>query len=169
MEIEKGYTLSQFVDKLDNLTNEEAKILETKSQDDLFDIVGTYNDFLKQLLKKEMFVNEIEKPNLPKAESIYKNGFNGDVLDCKPVDVVVYENAVKVWQESEKKVIFKGWTHDGDGYYINGKYSLTWFDDTEIELMIMDEWGTCKVFEVETMGDLFLETNGELETKNLEI
>ena len=53
MKIEKLYTLSQFVDLVQYSDGKED--IPTLA---IFD----YNNFLKQPLKKEMFVNELEKP-----------------------------------------------------------------------------------------------------------
>ena len=43
-------------------------------------------------LKKEMFVNELEKPKYPDYQE----------------DMGIYKHALESWQEAEKKVIFKG-------------------------------------------------------------
>jgi hypothetical protein len=83
MKIDRLYTLSQFIDKLyyDGTIN-----LET-----FYYSIGKYNEFLKQPLQKEMFVNEIEEPTL------YHHN----------IDRKYYNNMLKVWQEAEKKVIFE--------------------------------------------------------------
>ena len=53
MKIEKLYMISQFV------THMALSSCTVKQQ---WDYTEKYNDFLKQPLKKEMFVNELEKP-----------------------------------------------------------------------------------------------------------
>ena len=100
MKITKGYTLSQFVDKMYNLIGINTEIVG-------FDLICQYNDFLKQPLKKEMFVNELKMP-------------------C---DMLFGENPVKYkferefFIEAEKKVIFKGYQNNP----IDVKHILTCF------------------------------------------
>ena len=104
MKITKGYTLSQFVDKMYNLIGINTEIVG-------FDLICQYNDFLKQPLKKEMFVNEIEKP-LAKDKDEH-NSYNG----------LRYVEWVKAYREAEKKVIFKGYQNNP----IDVKHILTCF------------------------------------------
>ena len=59
-------------------------------------LIFNYNKFLKQPLKKEMFVNEIEKPLFPNPNQIVNRDFMND-----------YDVKLKAWQEAEKKVIFE--------------------------------------------------------------
>lgn len=84
MKINTLMTLSQFVDEI---SNGELSTIETKadniSQLKLY-LIYKYNLFLKQPLKKEMFVNEIVKPN---------DKFN--LLDD-----------IEAFKKAEKKVIF---------------------------------------------------------------
>ena len=54
MKIEKLYTLSQFIEHME--TDKKRTDVERLIR------IFQYNAFLKQPLKKEMFVNEIEKP-----------------------------------------------------------------------------------------------------------
>ena len=102
MKIKKLYTLSQFIDYLENFTEKEIiKILgldqrcmsyEIESQ--LYNFVLSYNNFLKQPLRKEMFINEIEKPKI----SAYQN------LDGTN-DISQFDNDFEEWQEAEKKIM----------------------------------------------------------------
>lgn len=84
MKIEKLYTLSQFVD----LIREKERDWNTKRLAALLNIYH-YNDFLKQPLKKEMFVNELHFPIV----EMYDNGID-------------FEKDVSLFKEAEKKVIF---------------------------------------------------------------
>lgn len=80
MKINKLYSLSEFVDHIGY--GGELGAIETLK------LIHKYNKFLKQPLKREMFVN----PNI---------NSNGKVLLTK--------EAVEAWEEAEKKVIFDGW------------------------------------------------------------
>ena len=93
MKLTKGYTLSQFVDYIIGSCGSPSN--GGYSAYHLgYVYIEAYNDFLKQPLKKEMFVNEIEKPN----KSLLNSGFT---------DRILYDKQFKRWQSAEKKVIFK--------------------------------------------------------------
>jgi hypothetical protein len=98
MKIEKGYTLSQFVDYVGGTDrpffNKEEPDGGMGEMADCMAAVSDYNKFLKQPLKKEMFVNESHKPN--KSLKIY-GGFTDNEL---------YKKQLKRWQEAENKLIF---------------------------------------------------------------
>ena len=94
MKLTKGLTLSQFVDYIKESNEDESAY-------HFSEITIDYNDFIKQPLKKEMFVNEIEKP-LAKDKDEH-NSYNG----------LRYVEWVKAYREAEKKVIFKGWHQSG--------------------------------------------------------
>lgn len=151
MKIEQGYTLSQFVDYATSHNEEQwtcKEIIDFANSIDCY--VGSeiatkihdYNNFLKQPLSKEMFVNPVHDPM----------GF-GQIFE--------------EWQEAEKKVIFEnsklGWCEEGlDVYEIDGfeifynHHTKKWFtSDEEREL-------TC-------LGDLFEATKGQLKLKNVEL
>lgn len=87
MKIEKLYTLSQFVDYVmaSNSIEHWRKL----------GIIKDYNDFLKQSIKNEMFVNELEKPD----RADYDIRFDRHDQFVKDIEA---------WEEAEKKVIFKG-------------------------------------------------------------
>jgi len=137
MKIKKGYTLSQFVDYLETelglCVNEWTTIIK-------------YNNFLKQPLKKEMFVNEIKKP-----------------VGSPPFEEGKDHHDYIKWHKAEKKVIFKGFEYQGceDLYelYTNNKYY--------IEYNLFHEYFEFNDVIVKTIGDLFRETNGKLEIKNI--
>ena len=97
MKIEKLYTLSQFVEYLYCEYDPEPGQFQTleEHKSECFDLTVNYMQFLKQPLKKEMFVNEIEKP-----ESL--KGF----YETHPEGMKEEAEARKAWQEAEKKVIF---------------------------------------------------------------
>ena len=160
MKLTKGYTLSQFIDKISNET--DAGELE------LFEIVPEYykiilyNDFLKQPLKKEMFVNEIEKP-LAKDKDEH-NSYNG----------LRYVEWVKAYREAEKKVIFKGWHQSGlkTEVYIEINKELMYsieFSQDGIIFYTNEPYGCLKSKNIKTISDLFQATNGELETQNINL
>jgi len=98
MKIEKLLPLSQFIDQSVSEVNNSSVVL---------DRIQGYNDFLKQPLTKEMFVNQLGEWNMS------KNGLK---------DSVEY----RAWQEAEKKVIFDG--HVDGEYYINNNYSYNLAD-----------------------------------------
>jgi len=106
MKIEKLYTLSQFVDYLDTLNIKDFSeitmypitMTDMEWTSACFHLTKKYNEFLKQPLKKEMFVNEIEK-SIRYYEFFNKASFgtftNKELLKCNK------------YFEAEKKVIFE--------------------------------------------------------------
>ena len=134
MKIEKLYTLSQFVDYL---KDKDTNVLPT------FDLVSKYNDFLKQPLKKKMFINDIEKPKLTDKQDILSEITNNlHVID------------INRWQESEKKIIFEGYI-DKLNYWCSEKYH-------RIDLKyVLKEY-----FNLEVLAQ---QTNGQLKLKNVEL
>lgn len=96
MKIIKLYTLSQFVDLMEKSTVAEMIELFGFQYHKLIPItIFKYNSFLKQPLKKEMFVNEFEQP-------IYVHCHEGKEMATK-----ILESMHMKWCEAEKKVIFK--------------------------------------------------------------
>ncbi len=148
MKIEKLYTLSQFVDEMT-----KSYFVSANDAMEALKIIEEYNEFLKQPLKKEMFVNEIEKPTYIIHEQLKGECFcedcTEDLMFCKP----------EKWQEAEKKVIFEGW-YDWNGTLTDScnKYQNGFFEDFEHV-----------VSEVIILSDLADKTNGQLKLKNLEI
>ncbi len=135
MKIEKGYTLSEFID----LIEEFHPIGEPDTGEYFQWLVWNYNKFLKQPLRKEMFINEYDKPNKKEATA----------LKGKPSPFWTR------WEESEKKVIFKGYL-DGD-YYINNNIKYHFKD-----LLSQNKINGGLLL------DLF-QAKGELELKNVEL
>ena len=88
MKIEKLFTLSQFVDELLKDATEE-QIKDEWWMSSAFLYITMWNDFLKDPIKKEMFVNDILCP---------------DAQDYNTESE--YETDLKAWQEAEKKIIF---------------------------------------------------------------
>ena len=133
MEIKRGYKLSQFIDEVSKRLSEPINCSQYAGA---FITVQKYNELLKQPLKIEQFVNEVEKP------------------------MPGYHNS-KHWLAAEKKVIFKGW-YSLNNYVTNNdyRYSNGWLED------MVD--GGIKT-EINTLGDLFEATNGELELQNVEL
>ena len=149
MKLERLYTLSQFIDYIDEAAN------ELRITPDEFDYIIKYNNFLKQPLTKEMFINPYghERP-------INNRGF----LESDEK----YNERLNQWEEAEKKVIFKGWEITNINNYtwaaINESHTITLYQNYFI-IYINDD--TSKV--AKTLHDLAEATKGELELKNVEI
>lgn len=148
MKLEKLLTLSQFVDYLQSINHDDKKsILLNKDRESYTNeiliehlhAIESYNNFLKQPLTKDMFVNEIPP----------------------------FSERKKDWQEAEKKVIFDGWRIgcDEGGYYFEKddiliyRYEWAWILDC-------DNTGEINIC---TLHDLAEATNGELKLKNVEL
>lgn len=99
MKIDRLRTLSQFVEYLyseHNFFNKADSPNTLNGQKACyFDWIVNYMQFLQQPLKKEMFVNEIEKPDCTNYGILPKRMLNED-----------YENDLRTFKEAEKKVIF---------------------------------------------------------------
>ena len=151
MKIDKLYTLSQFVD------NEEYNTYDTMQ--DSYKRIVKYNEFLKQPITKEMFVNEINFPN--------EDDYQGIIPMTSKED---YHVELKRWQEAEKKVIFKDWEEievvKGVKALLHDKYTLMIIPD-KISLTI--ESNPSRVYWLKTYNDLAESTKGELELKNVEL
>lgn len=104
MKIDKLYTLSQFIDLMrDWQYKPEMEDSVDEFMIKKLGLIIRYNKFIKQPLKKSMFVNGLEKPkSLETAEKYLK---------------------FEAWQEAEKKVIFKGWEYES-GTFFNKEYML---------------------------------------------
>ena len=158
MKIEKLYTVSRFVLLLDWMTTKEfCKVSGTPLPTTeggasaflaidaiMFRLVKDYAKFLKQPLKKEMFVNELEIP----LEMYYRpdEGAQKYPQECYLTDRETFNRA-------EKKVIFEGITIlDGDILELpNGAFN-PYLEITGI-----------------TLNDLAEATNGELNLKNTKL
>ena len=141
MKIDRLYKLSQFVDYVTN----NARIT-----DDSLIYIKEYNDFLKQPIKKEMFVNDILCP---------------DAQDYNTESE--YETDLKAWEEAENKVIFKGWKTWVDGnnvHFAKGSYKIEFRVNT-----IIGDYVRVNKHRCYSMNDLAKATNGELEIINLEL
>ena len=142
MKLERGLNLSQFVDFIKcNPYLESNKIL-------IF--IWLYNDFLKQPLKKEMFINEVRKPD----KGIYD------------------ETQRKKWEAAEKKVIFKWWNtlfkEDNFISFANDDYQIIFYiNDKIIFSRIYEESQPEHIGYIKTLSDIFQATNGELITQNI--
>jgi hypothetical protein len=87
MKIDRLYTLSQFVDLMYSLPENECSTPLS------LDLIHYYNEFLKKPLKKEMFVNEITFSYAYGKYTYYDSEGNFSTL--------------KSWEVAEKKVIFE--------------------------------------------------------------
>lgn len=159
MKIEKLYTLSQFVDSQRAFVLNKTKIHSPKdvksnnvdkfNDENLFAYgrILKYNEFLKQPITKDMFVNEFEYPD----ESLIGRFATYEEHN-------EFDNALEQWQQAEKKVLFKsikpvlGVSND---LFINPK-SKKPFRDIAIE-------------DYDSLQDLAEATNGELKLKNVEM
>lgn len=126
MKLDKLLTLSQFVSKYtahsndveDYYTNTEI-IEEAEKQGYLIapfilNKIVQYNDFLKQPLKKEMFVNEVDIP----LKSNY--GLDAPEFNSKnPLPQECYKHDLDKYEAEEKKVIFEGFSIDKNFIGIN--------------------------------------------------
>ena len=158
MKITKGYTLSQFVDLVtigndDEFTNQEViRHAEDSMETDMVacavaELIKKYNDFLKQPLTKEMFVNDMRCPIAP----------------CEN-----YEVKVKRFREAEKKVIFEGFEVQNTDEWIrfyNGVrvYIPSTTNPHAFSYVFRDG------IEPPTLAEVFEKTNGKLTLKNVEL
>ena len=106
MKIPRLFTPDQFKNYLkEKLPLKEGSINMIKAA--RWDLMNSFLEYQKQSLKKEMFVNELEKPrklNIPEPYICSK---------------------MLAWQEAEKKVIFIPKKHielDGDGVWFSGYF-----------------------------------------------
>jgi len=93
MKIDKLHTLSQFVDLINAKIKAEG--VDRFAPTNL-ELIQEYNNFLKQSLIKEMFVNSI---NEPKAMTLY----NMQMFECTADEMRI----CREYKEAEKKVIFE--------------------------------------------------------------
>ena len=137
MKITKLHTLSQFVDLVQHSDGKED--YPTLA---IFD----YNSFLKQPLKKEMFVNKLSKPNMYDHWEVS--------LPYIRKEMSQDTNCLE-WQESEKKVIFK---------------KCKYFEDIEtINIEFTDEYQLSYWKEDATLYAIAIETDGNLKLQNVVI
>lgn len=97
MKIEKLYTLSQFVDFLEEkmpFFDGESELLNCAEN---YRAIEKYNEFLKQPLKTEMFVNEIERTTWEDVDKIPLTSESKEAAYCVLLDI---------WRQAEKRVIF---------------------------------------------------------------
>jgi hypothetical protein len=135
MKLERLHTSRQFID-LQKITSDTSQLNR----------IYKYNDFLKQPVTKEMFVNTYKAPEPVKF---------GDTLPAE------------MWEEAEKKVIFKGWKSKGNNVLEHDKYILIYekgYDMFKLLNRRSDKWA-----EIRTLHDLAEATNGELEIQNVKL
>jgi hypothetical protein len=153
MKLDRLLTLSQFVDYI-NKTRPFLSDTPMSEEADNFATIVDYNNFLKQPLTKDMFVNPLSKP---KGYHLYKNATSwalntSEVIDCKE------------YEKAEKKVIFEGF-----------KKSIHFRFDVVNGINIID-FSNCDYPKltnynktVKTLHDLAEATKGLLTTKNIEL
>lgn len=136
MKVEKLLTLPMLIDAVD--------AFPIKGVCQFYTVKG-WNDFLKQKLVKEMFVNELERP---KANKVYSRGMS-------------YLEQVVAWQAAEKKVIFKNLQH----HSLQPSTSFNYW--TLNGVRVMHESNTGYYMMHGSLHDLAEATNGELEIKSV--
>jgi hypothetical protein len=161
MNIDRLYTLSQFIDYLKSLTTKEfCELFGTEVPtvregvcgiyrvDAIqLNLIKDYNTFLKQPLKKEMFVNEIEYPI-----DIYYRPDEG----CQKCPQEHYLSDLEEWQSAEKKVIF----NENDWHYEQ-------LFDRSVGIWIKDHFFNFKVNS--SLFDLAEKTKGQLKLNNISL
>lgn len=137
MKLEKLYTLSQFVNLVQYSDGKE---------DYPASLIFDYNDFLKQPLKKEMFVNELEKPTDVTATIAHTE-----------INYTFHNIDLEAWEAAEKKVIFKDNQFEGMSNYefVNPKTKKPF------RQIAMEDFKT-----IGELGDYY---EGGLELKNVEL
>jgi hypothetical protein len=160
MKIKKGYTLSRFVDYLQN---DPKNISHNEEYDEIYflDLIFAYNKLYKQPLHKGLFIPcdengyEIEEP-------VYFDN----------IDAAKYITDLNAWKEAEKKVIFKNVENISNEYYdsfIFDNYQLIFFSNGIIRLNKINEIHLPEIITLpKSIGDLFEATTGELDI-NIEI
>ena len=163
MKIQKGYTLSQFVDLI--LNEEITAELKIEYLHEINAVID-YNEFLKQKPTKGMFIpceedgNELHEP---KAMIIYKM----QRFECTADEM----RLCREYLEAESKVIFKDdkftYSKDKDGNLIiniEQKYELL-IRQYGVYISEGNDCFKC----LESLAEIFRLTNGEIELKNIEI
>jgi len=153
MKIDRLYTLSQFVSAMDDYTK------ESHSYERACKKIIKYNDFLKQPLTKDMFVNPFEWPN--SMEYLPDYDIQKYPSECYLEDKENYESAEKRLIFSPRKVNKK------DCYVLVSDHIFVNFIGNKIYIENL-HLNTTKMLRVNTMHELSEVTKGELEI-NLEI
>lgn len=139
MKLEKGLTLSQFVDYIKSKIGINTEIVG-------YEYIIIYNDFLKQPLTKGQFIPCDEDGNELEEFNASKHGLKSGEY-------------YKKWKASEKKVIFKGWSYrKAPNCYVlsNTKHTIYVYGKS----FLLNDMDFCK-----TIADLFNAINGELITQ----
>lgn len=128
---------------------------------DKYCVIYDYNNRLKEPLTKGIVCNSNEPP----MRGDY--GLDAPEFNTYKHPQECYQEDLRIYEEAEKECIFKdskiGWCEDGlDVFEING-FEICFNNHT-------NKWHTAdEEIYLETIGDLFRATNGELELKNFEI
>ena len=159
MKIDRLYTLSEFlnmqpllisertgISKPEHISSKNIDIYNTESLY-AYGRIQRYNDFLKQPLAKDMFINEIEHPSLQYSDPIH------------------YESEMHEYLDAQKKVIFIEFkavcVHNCAWSVCNGDHTVTVYDDWFIAYINNDTPNSLK-----TIHDLAEATKGQLKLKN---
>lgn len=146
MKLEKLLTLSQFIE----MVSKERPFILGFDQEcgmselaDNYVAIFDYNDFLKQPLTKEMFINPYQKPNKPKQD------------DDLGLISAIQDQKLGKYLEAEKKIIFDGWK-------LRLWNDCILFDNDELDIFIdFDDY--------HTIYELAEDFSGELNLKNVEL
>lgn len=151
MKLNKLYTLSQFVDLI-------QKMELGKNEEEFCDfrIMGIgwiygYNEFLKQRLTSEWFINDIEKPTI---ESFKNKHIKEEYIESH------YNARLEYWNKREKKLIFNPIQFKE----IMGMSIEKFADDKEKKPFRDNNYK-----DYSTIGEFAESTHGYLEIKNVEI
>ena len=159
MKIDRLMTLSQFVDYVkenkhqisEDLRNKNIRITRSNIYGWLLCFFYKYNEFLKQSLKKEMFVNEIEKPKVFTELGILEQNIK---------EFVNIDSECEAWEEAEKKVIFEGLKYISNILY--------WTKNNKESKVLGGHFAKIEDIHM-TLETLAEKTEGQLELKNVEI
>jgi hypothetical protein len=168
MEIKQLRTLSQFIDWI--IKTNWQELFSREEYMNYYDcqallMIKRYNDFFKQLLKKEQFVNEIDKPE---NYELWKEG----MVLTSDLDSTIWYGKCEEYAKAEKKVIFEGekTIHHSNCIEYKHTENVSIFhypeDEKDWDILI---FGVGYLNEIETLHDLAEATNGELKLKNVEL
>ena len=163
MKIDRLYTLSQFVELVvkeisiktginlpGDINSGNVDEWSTMSLHALGDI-RKYNNFLKQPLTKDMFVNDMKHPTL------------------QYYDLMYYGCELDIWQEAEKKVIFKAMpTNKKDCLNIIKDSVFSHFIGNKIYIENI-HINSGRMLRVNTISELSEVTKGKLKLNNVEL
>lgn len=181
MRIERLLTLAEFIELItlnngEEWTNKDViEYSEKYMETDLVvcaipELIVKYNDFLKQPLIKEMFINPVNKEHDCKVcnntGSYYIGGFFGGSIDVEKCDCEYMHKLI--YEEAEKKVIFKVTERDFNYYKRTGMLIIKYKGDN-YKLGYTPSLHADFVFYNESLHDLAEATKGKMKLKNVKL